>query len=180
MSAQHTRGAHRNGSAPLENSETVLRTVSSTLGDRLRRLPDGETGVGSNWIGFQSGVFAATEQLDLVPPDPKSYAPLPFFTPRSGGDPGQIRFGRLGYADASKASYEKFAALKREGQVPSGLRFQVSLPTPLAPVAAFVAPAAVAAVEPSYEAALLAELDEIVAAVPHGELAIQWDGAAQL
>ncbi|HXN02314.1 MAG TPA: hypothetical protein VN973_10550 [Candidatus Dormibacteraeota bacterium] len=179
MSAQQPKGVHLNGSVPFDNSETVFRMISSTLGDRVRRLPDGETGVRSNWIGFQSAVFNATEQFDLVPPDPKSYAPLPFFIPRAGVDPRQIRFGRLGYADAAKASYEKFAALKREGQIPSGVRFQVSLPTPLAPVAAFVAPAAVAAVEPAYEAALLAELDEIVAAVPHGELAIQWDAAVE-
>src|SRR5258708_6940348 len=126
-------------------------------------------------MGFQSEACAATEKFDLVPPDPKSYAPLPFFMPRAGVDPRSIRFGRLGYADAAKASYEKFAALKREGQILSGIRFQVSLPTPLAPVAAFVAPA----VEPAYEAALLAELDEIIAAVPHHELAIQWDAAVE-
>jgi hypothetical protein len=179
MSAQQPRGAHLNGSVPLENNEAVFRAVSSTLGDRLRRLPDGETGVRSNWIGFQSGVFAATGQFDLVPPDPKAYAPLPLFTPNAGVDPREIRFGRLGYADAAEASYATFAALKREGEIPRGVRFQVSLPTPLAPVAAFVAPTAVAAVEPAYEAALLSELDEIAAAVPHDELAIQWDAAVE-
>jgi hypothetical protein len=179
MSAQQPSGAHLNGSVPLENSETVFRTVSSSLGDRLRRLPDGETGVRTNWIGFQSGAFAATEQFDLVPPDPKSYAPLPFFTPRAGADPSKVRFGRLGYADAAKASYEKFAALKREGKIRPGTRFQVSLPTPLAPVAAFVAPAAILAVEPVYEATLLKELDEIANAVPHDELAVQWDAAVE-
>jgi hypothetical protein len=179
MSAQQTQGAHLNGSVPLQNSEAVFREVSSSLGDRLHRLPDGETGVRSNWIGFQSGVFDATGQFDLVAPDPKAYAPLPLFTPREGVDPRQIRLGRLGYADAAKASYEIFAALKREGKIKPGVRFQVSLPTPLAPVAAFVTPAAVVAVEPVYEAALLGELDEIVASVPHDELAIQWDAAVE-
>src|SRR5256886_16710288 len=134
MSAQQPKGAHLNGSVPLGNSETVFRTVSSTLGDRLRRLPDGETGVRSNWIGFQSEVFNATKQFDLIPPDPKSYAPLPFFVPRAGVDPRQIRFSRLGYAGAAKASYERFAALKREGRVPSGICFQLSLPRRLPPV----------------------------------------------
>ena len=179
MSAQRPKGAHLNGSVPLENTEVVFRTVSSTLGDRLRRLPDGETGVRSNWIGFQSGVFKATGQFDLVPPDPKAYAPLPLFTPKEGVDGRQIKLGRLGYADAAKASYETFAALKREGKIQPSARFQVSLPTPLAPVAAFVTPTAVAAVEPTYEAALLKELDEIIDAVPHDELAIQWDAAVE-
>jgi hypothetical protein len=179
MSPQQPIGAHLNGSVPLENSEIVFRTVSSSLGDRLRRLPDGETGIRSNWIGFQSEVFKATGQFDLVLPDPNAYAPLPFFIPKTGVDPRQIKFGRLGYADAAQASYERFAALKGEEQIPSGVRFQVSLPTPLAPVAAFVAPTAVAAVEPAYEAALLKELDEIIAAIPHDQLAIQWDAAVE-
>jgi hypothetical protein len=180
MSAQQQpRGAHLNGSVPLENSETVFREVSSVLGDRLRRLPDGETGVRSNWIGFQSDVFAASGLFDLVPPDPTSYAPLPHFTPRAGTDPRRIEFDRLGYAAAAKGSYIKFAALKREGKIRQAVRFQVSLPTPLAPVAAFVAPDSVSAVEPAYEAGLMKELDEMIASIPHGELAIQWDAAVE-
>jgi hypothetical protein len=179
MSVQRPKGAHLNGSVPLENSEAVFRAVSSTIGDRLRRLPDGETGVRSNWIGFQSGVFAATGQFDLIQPDPKSYAPLPLFSPKSGVDPREIRLGRLGYADAAKASYATFATLKREGKIQRAARFQVSLPTPLAPVAAFVTPASVPVVEPIYEAVLLKELDEIIAIVPHDELAIQWDAAVE-
>jgi hypothetical protein len=179
MSAQQPRGAHLNGSVPLENSETVFRAVSSTLGDRVHRLPDGETGVRSNWIRFQKDVFAATGRFDVVPPDPKSYAPLPHFTPRAGVDPRRIVFDQLGYADAAKASYIRFAALKREAAIRPDVRFQVSLPTPLAPVATFVAPAAVTAVEPAYEAGMMKELDEIVAAIPHDQLAIQWDAAVE-
>jgi hypothetical protein len=110
MSAQQPKGAHLNGSVPLGNSETVFRTVSSTLGDRLRRIPDGETGVRTNWIGFQSDAFAATEKFDLVPPDPKSYAPLPFFMPRAGVDPRSIRFGRLGYLPPSSARGRSYPA----------------------------------------------------------------------
>lgn len=179
MSAQQPRGVHLNGSVPLQDAEAVFRTVSSTLGNRLRRIPDGETGVRSNWIGFQANVFAATGQFDMVPPDPRSYAPNPHFKPKAGADPRQVQFGRLGYADAAEESHAKFAALKREGQIPRVARFQVSLPTPLAPVAAFVVPEAVAAVEPAYEARLMEELEEIAAAIPHHELAIQWDTAVE-
>jgi len=35
------RGVHLLGSVPLENAEEVFRTVSSILGGRLRRIPDG-------------------------------------------------------------------------------------------------------------------------------------------
>lgn len=179
MSTQEPQGAHLNGSVPLKDAEAVFRAVGSTLGDRVRRVPDGETGVRTNWIGFQSPVFAATGQFDVVPPAPGAYAPLPRLKPKEGVDPRQIKFGRLGYADAAKSSYEMFAALKREGKIARGVRFQVSLPTPLAPVAGFVAPDALAAVEPAYEARLMQELDEIATAIPQDELAVQWDAAVE-
>jgi ubiquinone/menaquinone biosynthesis C-methylase UbiE len=51
----------------------------------------------------------------------------------------------------------------------------VSLPTPLAPVSAFVAVEDQAAVERAYEAAMTADVEQILAAVPHDQLALQWD-----
>ncbi|HEY0492671.1 MAG TPA: hypothetical protein VGD57_04300 [Candidatus Dormibacteraeota bacterium] len=179
MTAREPEGAHLNGSVPLKDADAVFRSVVSTLGDRLRRIPDGETGVRSNWIGFQSEVFSATGQFDLVPPQAGAYAPLPQLTPKAGVEPRQIKLGRLGYADAAKSSYQKFAALKAEGGIGRDVRFQVSLPTPLAPVAGFVAPDAMPAVEPIYEARLLEELDEIASSIPHDQLAIQWDTAVE-
>jgi hypothetical protein len=58
-------------------------------------------------------------------------------------------------------------------------RFQVSLPTPLAPIAVFVIPENQALVEPAYKAAMFAELDKIIAAIPPDKLAIQWDVAIE-
>jgi len=51
----------------------------------------------------------------------------------------------------------------------------VSLPTPLAPVIVLIAGGSRAALEPVYARAIGRELDEIVAALPAGELSIQWD-----
>jgi hypothetical protein len=73
-----------------------------------------------------------------------------------------------------------FARLQEEEIIPPGLRFQVSLPTPLAPVNIYVVPEDQAVVEPPYAARLLGELDEILAAIPHRALAIQWDVAAEI
>jgi hypothetical protein len=53
----------------------------------------------------------------------------------------------------------------------------VCLPTPLAPVTSFVFGESRTAVEPRYEARVFAELDEIVAAIPGQDLAVQWDTA---
>lgn len=150
------------------------------LGARLRRVPDGETGERTNWIGWQFPVLAGHPFFETVPPDPDAYPALPRVRLRPGVSPQEIAIGPLGYAEAAIRSYAEFARLKREGTLPQGYRFQVSLPTPLAPVHVFVMPESQAAVEPLYEARLLAEMDEIAAAIPHHELAIQWDVAVEM
>ena len=38
------RGVHLVGSVPLASAEGVFTTVAAELGERLRRIPDGETG----------------------------------------------------------------------------------------------------------------------------------------
>ena len=86
-----------------------------------------------------------------------------------------IRFDDLGYAQAAVASYAAFARRKREGSIPAHCRFQVSLPTPLAPIAAFVAAEDQSRIEPLYEARIRHELTTIFDAIPHDQLAIQWD-----
>ncbi len=134
------RGVHLVGSVPLSNSEEVFRTTSSILGGRLHRIPDGETGVRSNWIGWQINFLAQNPHLEVLPPDPNSYAPLPSVRLRSPTSSSDITFDSLGYADAAIASYAAFSPLKQTGVIPAHCRFQVSLPTPLAPVVAFVVP----------------------------------------
>ena len=79
---------------------------------------------------------------------------------------------RAGGADARTASSPGASAT---ALIPSQCRFQVSLPTPLAPIAAFVAPEDQARIEPLYEAAMLHELATIFDAIPHDQLAVQWD-----
>ena len=173
------RGVHLVGSVPLANAEEVFRTTTSILGERLRRIPDGETGVRINWIGWQSAVFANNSSFEYIPPDPNAYASQPRFKLRSPVDAGDIQFNQLGYADAATASYALFSQLKQAGIIPAHFRFQVSLPTPLAPVIAFVVPGDQAAVEPAYEAGMFNELDRITTAIPQDELAIQWDVAVE-
>jgi len=55
----------------------------------------------------------------------------------------------------------------------------VCLPTPLAPISAFIDPDHQAQLEPVYEAKVLDELTQIVSAVPHDQLAIQWDARVE-
>jgi len=180
MTAQTAqRPVHLVGSVPLANEEEVFRTASTILGDHLRRIPDGETGVRTNWIGWQTAVFARNPSLEAVPDTGKEYGQLVQYRLRPGAAEGDIVFDNLGYADAAIASYQTFARLKGDGTIPTATRFLVCLPTPLAPVTAFIERASQPAIEPAYEARMLAEVDRISAAIPHDQLAIQWDTAVE-
>ena len=169
------RGVHLVGSVPLASPDEVFRSLSSALGDRLDRLPDGETGPRSDWIVWQYPALSSRPEFEVGPPGEHQFRSLPRLRLRDEAARATLRFEDLGYADAAIASYRTFSHLKRDRVMPRHLRFQVSLPTPLAPVTAFVAPADQAVVEPIYQTALLAELDEILVAIPHDQLAIQWD-----
>jgi ubiquinone/menaquinone biosynthesis C-methylase UbiE len=168
-------GAHLVGSVPLRSSAEVFRVLSDRLGDRVRRLPDGETGPRADWIVWQYPVLSSRPQFEVAPPDPGSYRALPRLRLRSRAEAADLRFGSLGYAEAASASYRTFGPLKRDGVVPPACRFQVCLPTPLAPVSAFVAAEDQAVVEQVYEVAMATELEQILDAIPHDQLALQWD-----
>ncbi len=180
MSGIRPKGVHLVGSVPLKSAEEVFRLAASTLGKRLKRIPDGETGARINWIGWQYAVMKELPFFEPLPPDPKAYAPLPKVRLKPGTRDLDIRFGSLGYAAAARSSHATFKSLVGSGAIPKGTRFQVSLPTPLAVVNAFVTEDDQEKVEPFYERRLLEELEEIVKTVPKDQLAIQWDVAVEM
>jgi SAM-dependent methyltransferase len=168
-------GAHLVGSVPLATAEGVFRTVGGALEDRLRRIPDGETGPRADWIVWQYPVLSSRAEFEVAPPTPHSYRALPRLRLREGEDGDDLAFEQLGYAEAALSSYQTFSVLKRDGELPRGCRFQVSLPTPLAPISAFIALEDQPLAERAYEAAMAVELERILAGVPHDQLALQWD-----
>ena len=176
-------GAHLVGSVPLPDSESVFRALTAALGPYLRRIPDGETGERRRWIFFQSVMLKhhpAMEEDPTVPPfalrqwDGKLLREMALLRFRAGIDPQQVTF-ETGYAQAAAASYEVFRRLHAEMVFPPGVRFQVCLPTPMASAFMYVSPAARDAYVPAYERALRRALGDIVATIPHAQLAIQWD-----
>jgi len=60
-------GVHLVGSVPLASQEAVFRALAAEIGDRLRRIPDGETGPRSDWIVWQLPVFTTQQQFEVVP-----------------------------------------------------------------------------------------------------------------
>lgn len=175
------QGAHLVGSVNYDDAETTFRQAAGILGGRLKRLPDGEVGPRFHWIMCQPDILARAEGIERVGDHP---VPLRMLDVRplrvaDGVDPSSIEFPPLGYAEAAATSYALFTRLRTEGVIPAGVRFQVSLPTPLAVVGAFFPVDQRAAVEPVYRAAMYRELDEILATVPHPDLAVQWDNAVE-
>ena len=172
---------HLVGSVPLEGAADVFRAAAGTLGQYLDRIPDGETGERSTWIAWQAKYFAQHPAFEPEEPPAGQYAPLPRFRLKPTANAAELEWADgIGYASVAIDSYAVFAAFKLAGVIPSHMRFQVSLPTPAAPVAQFVAHADQAAVESAYERQLLVEVSRICEAVPADQLAIQWDVAFEM
>jgi SAM-dependent methyltransferase len=163
------------GSVPLRSADEVFRLMSAELGDRLHHIPDGETGPRADWIVWQYPVLSSRPEFEVCPPGPSPHRALPRLRIRDSESIDTVRFGDLGYAQAAVSSFQRFAESKRDGQIAAHCRFQVSLPTPLAPIAAFVAPEDQARIEPLYEARMVHELETLFDAIPHDQLAVQWD-----
>ncbi|UPK75840.1 hypothetical protein MU582_04160 [Nocardioidaceae bacterium SCSIO 66511] len=169
---------HLCGSVPLADATAVFTQAAHRLGVAVGRIPDGETGVRDNWVVWQLPMLQAHPDLETVPPPSPEYGPSMRVQAKPGIDPASVRFESLGYADAARASWQIFSELQDGGVIAPEVRFQVSLPTPIAVVAAFVG-AHQAELEVAYEDAILRELAEIVAAVPADRLAVQWDTAVE-
>jgi hypothetical protein len=172
---------HFNGGVNLADAETVMREIAARVPAGVRRIPDGETGDRQQWIFFQLQKFWQTPGLeeagtvDLT----EGYEQMPKVRVAAGMSPGDIAWPNLGYADAYQGSFEIFRRLQDEGLIPAGVRFQVEYPTPLASINAWIVEDDQAPLEASYERALFADLDRLLAGVPHDRLAVQWDVAVE-
>jgi hypothetical protein len=137
---------HFNGSVNLPDAETVMREISSRIPTGVRRMTDGETGERSYWIMFQIQKFLAMPEFESVSSaqaydTPDAEAPLmPQLRLADGVPADTVNWPNLGYADAYVESFAVFRALKEEGTIPAGVRFQVQYPTPLASMAGTIAP----------------------------------------
>ena len=164
------------GSLNLATRDDVFRMVSSIAGASVKRIPDGETGERQMWTDVQIPRFAANPGLETVGEHDASGKPC--FRLRPGADPDLLQFD-FGYAPAAIDSYRAFAALKEEGVILAGTRFQVSMPTSVA-LSMYIDPADVEAVLPALERGLVEQARTITRAIPHDQLAVQWDLAAEM
>ncbi len=156
------------GSSPLDSASNFFTTTIDALPKQLHRIPDGEVGNRSNFIAWQWPMF-----------------PITIIQPRWGGQPSAESSAKqytledikpTGYDEQAIASYAVFRELRDSGTIPAGVRFQVSLPTPLSVVRGFVEDNGVCRqVEPLYEQRLLSSLRHLQDSIPASDLTVQWD-----
>ncbi len=175
------RHVHLVGSIPLADTSDVLQTVGSTLGPYLKRIPDGETGKRSNWVVWLETIFASSP---LFEPSGNMFQlhatskPLTRYKLKDGVSARDVTFDNLFYADIAIESYQVFARLKRDGKIPQACRFQVDLVPAHSVLWLFLEDDLHAPLDPIYNAAVGREIDKIAAAIPHDQLAIQFDVAS--
>jgi hypothetical protein len=174
---------HFVGSIPLPDAETVFRTLAAAAGPYLLRLPDGETGIRKTWIRFLQGVLAENPAIEVahdVPPfkftqwDGKLLREIPRLRIKPGATPDPDTFD-TGYAEMAIASWKLFERLQNEGDIPAKVKFQVSLPTPIAPTYNNMVPADRPTLLPALTEHLIGEVEKIAGAIPSDRLAVQWD-----
>jgi len=174
---------HFVGSIPLPDSETVFRTLSKAVGPHLVRLPDGETGIRKTWIRFLQDVLSGNSALEFatgVPPfkfvqwDGKVVREIQRLRVKPGAtvDPATLD---TGYAAMAIESWQIFDRLQKAGDIPAGVKFQISIPTPVAPTYNNMVPADRQKLLQPLTQNFLGEVSKIAKALPNDRIAIQWD-----
>jgi hypothetical protein len=176
-----SRNVYLVGSVPLANARTVFETVSAVFGPRIKRIPDGETGERLNWVFWQEALFADHPAFERSDKDFQLHA-TSGTTHRYRLKPGltarDVTFENIFYADVAIGSYHTFKALKDEGKIAPGTKFQVDLVPAHSVIWLFVDEDLHEAIDPVYNTAVKREIDKLADAIPHDELAIQLDVAS--
>lgn len=175
------RNIHLVGSVPLANAQEVFETVSAALGPRIKRLPDGETGERGDWITWLEPVFAEHPGFEKSGEMFRVHATgtgRERYRLRPGHRADDVRFDNLFYAEVARTSYSIFRRLKDAGKIPAETKFQVDLVPAHSVLWLFLVDALHAPIDPIYNDALKREIDKIAAAIPHDQLAIQFDVAS--
>jgi len=174
---------HFVGSIPLPDSETVFRTLSKAVGLHLVRLPDGETGIRKSWIRFLQDVLSGNSAIEFatdVPPfkfvqwDGKVVREIPRLRVKPGATVDPATFD-TGYAAMAIDSWKIFERLQKAGDIPAGVKFQISIPTPVAPTYNNMVPADRQKLLVPLTQHFLGEIAKIAKALPNDRIAIQWD-----
>ena len=108
------------GSSNLQDASTTFRKCCTALPNRLKRIPDGETGSRHNFTLFQAAFFAAVPEL-MTHFEMNSPIPATPATPEqvvAGIEKLKAAKPETGYDTAAIESYAVFKRLRGEGVIP--------------------------------------------------------------
>lgn len=171
------RPIHLVGGVPLD-AAAVFDLAGVHFGALAKRLPDGEMKRG--WLRPQAAIIGRA--LGMIPGGMARYLHMTNqrYRPTPGQDLADIDFGPLGYRDAALESYALFEQARDAGKIPSGTRFQISVPTAFGVMGHAIDLDVIRDVWPIYERQLFAELNAIAQTIPPHDLAVQWDIAVEI
>ena len=161
------------GSVPLRPAEKVFEALGKHVGDSAPRYPDGEQ---SGWLSMARKTFAqhpALQPAGQVPLEGKGSRMLDLYELKPGCTAKDLDMGPYGYGANAVASYGAFKRLKDAGVIPKQTRFTATIPGP--GTSTFVIRMPGEDLLPIARAAIFKDIEQILAAVPHDELAIQID-----
>lgn len=175
--------SHFVGGIPLEDAESVFRRLGAEMGSHVKRIPDGETGRRRMWISFvkdtliENPDFVVDEDIpvfEFIQFDGKVVFEVNQLKFRDGVSPEDVVFA-TGYADDAIRNFTTFDKLHSDGVIPSQVKYQICMATPLAITYMFVSPNARDEFYRVYVRHLADEIGKIMAALPHGRITYQWD-----
>jgi len=163
------------GSVPLRPAAKVFETVVAHLGTLAPRIPDGEM------MGWLRNVWRshaenpALQQVAIAKLNGRATSGVPIYRPKPGA--GALKLGPYGYAENAAASYAEFKRLRDDGTIPPGTRMQVTIAGP--GTTCFGIQVEPDVLLPIARAALSAEIEQILAAIPARDLTIHLDVAME-
>src|SRR5262249_60477229 len=97
---------------------------------------------------------------------------------KPGRKPADVHFDNLHCADIARKSFAVFRRLKDAGKIPAATKFQIDLVPAHSVIWLYLVDELHAPIDPIYNEAVKREIDKIAAALPHDEIAIQFDVAS--
>src|ERR1700761_6902842 len=161
-----THDVHLVGSVPLADAEAVFTQSAATLGTALKRIPDGETGKRSSWVGWLSEVFAANPALEKTETIWRVHEQATghqLYQLKPGKTIKDLHFDTLPYGDYARESYAVFKKLRDAGKIPAGTKFQVDFAPAHSAARSHVVDSLLPEVEPIFNDAIKREIDRISA-----------------
>jgi hypothetical protein len=166
----------QDGLGPAFDARKFLATTGGALGTAAPRISDGDQ---AGWWGAMAAALITNPHVRLVGVKQMAgHIAMTMSTYKLAVDPSQLKLGPYDYAKVAAKSYEAFRELRDSGVIAPGTRMQVTLPSAVISVLQILAPWQDLA--PAAERAIKEQVDGIVAAIPHDDLTIQFDVAAEI